>query len=54
MDKKKSIINIRDLGLSVASRHYELFIGFLFLDFFTFRKNLFEKVFQDIGEQPIP
>jgi hypothetical protein len=33
MDKKKSIINIQELGLSAATRYYGLFLeNFLFLE----------------------
>jgi hypothetical protein len=63
MDKKKSIIIIQDLGLSVAShnvgsRYYGLFLeNFLYLEIsFYFKLNFlfFKEKVQDIGGQPIP
>jgi hypothetical protein len=67
MDKKKSIINIQDLGLSAANQHsiggqpilWLIFGRKFFLisrsKIFYFGKfSIFRKFFQDIGEQPIP
>jgi hypothetical protein len=52
MDKKKSIINIQDLGLSAASQHS---VGGQPILQAIFRKlSIFRKFFQDIGGQPIP
>jgi hypothetical protein len=64
MDKKKSIINIQDLGLSTASQHSvggQPKLHVIFRKFSFFRKghvyfgkfSIFRTFFQDIGEQQI-
>jgi hypothetical protein len=53
MDKKNSMINIQDLGLSTTSQH---FVGGQPILWAIFRKDIlyFKFFFQDIGGQPIP
>jgi hypothetical protein len=66
MDKKKSIINIQDLGLSAASQHSvggQPILQVSFRKLSTFRRfflilerkfSILRKFLQDIGRQPIP
>jgi hypothetical protein len=49
MDKKKSIINIQDLGLSAGNRYYKFFIyNFLFLEkkYSIFKNSFLRKFFK--------
>jgi hypothetical protein len=65
MDKKKSIINIQDLGLSSTSQHSvggQPILRVIFRKLSIFRNKIsyfgmffiFRRFFQDIGGQPIP
>jgi hypothetical protein len=58
MDKKKSIINIQDLGLSAARRFYKLFIkNFLFSKSFLFLEkelSIFRKFFKISADNRYP